>query len=147
MRPNFDRSIAAPLVLPGLFSLLGLGLLVPALWFGYQSWAFIQAAQAAPGTVIALEWSNDSDGSTARPVVRYEVRGEPYEIVGSVSSRPPAYAVGEQVRVLYTPDQPRAARIESWLDLWFLPALLGGIGLVFGLVGIGLWHLWWKSLS
>ena len=141
-----NRSVAMLFILPAIFSIIGLGLLVPALWFGYESWAYLQSAQSTPGTVIALDWSGDSDSSGARPVVRYEVRGEPYQITGSVISSPPAYAVGDSVRVLYPPGQAKAAQIESWFDFWFLPALLGGMGLLFGGIGGGVWYLLARSL-
>ena len=141
------RATAALFILPAVFSLLGLGMLTVAAWAGYRSWAYRQTAQSAQGTVIALEWSNDSDGSGARPVVRYEVRGEPYEITGNVSSSPPAYAVGDPVRVLYPPGAASAARLDTWFDFWFLPAFLGGMGLVFGLVGVGVGYLVWKSVG
>jgi len=133
-------------LLPALFCLVGLCLLVPAIWIGYQSWGFLHAAKSAPGNVIALDWSNDSNTSGARPVVSYELRGEPYQIAGTAWSNPPAYAVGDYVQVLYPPDQPRAARIYSWFDFWFTPVLLGGVGLVFALVGSGVGYLVWRSV-
>ena len=145
MRRSFDRSTALLLILQALFTLVGLGMLAPALWVGYQSWAFLQAAQAVPGTVIALQWNNDSDTSGARPVVRYEVRGEPYQITGNVWSSPPAYDVGDAVRVLYPRGQPRAGRLDSGFDFWFTPVFLGGMGMVFTLVGIGVGYLMWRS--
>jgi hypothetical protein len=147
MRPHLNRQAVLLFILPALFCLVGLSLLMPAIWFGYQSWDFLHAAKAVPGTVTALDWSNDSDSSGARPVVSYELRGEPYQIIGATTSNPPAYAVGDQVQVLYPPDQHRAARIYSWFDFWFTPALLGGVGLVFVLVGSGVGYLVWRSLS
>lgn len=146
MRPHFDRSTAMLLMFPALFGLIGLCLLAPALWTGYQSWHFLYVAQSAPGSVIALDWQDDTDTSLARPVVRYEIRGDPYQINGATWASSSAYAVGEQVQVLYPPDQPSAARIYSWFDFWFLPALLGGIGLVFELVGLGVGYAVWRSM-
>jgi hypothetical protein len=124
-----------------VFCLLGLGMLAVAAWNGYGSWSYLRNAQSAQGIVIALKWSDDAVSSGARPVVRYEVRGDPYEIIGDVWSSPPAYSVGASVRVLYPPGQARAARIESWFDFWFLPTFLGGIGLLFALIGGSLWYL------
>jgi Protein of unknown function (DUF3592) len=147
MRPHFNRSTALLFIVPGLFCVVGLALLAPAIWFGYQSWAFLQSAQAVPGSVTALDWSNDTASSGARPVVSYELRGEPYQIAGTAWANPPAYAVGDPVQVLYPPDQPRAARIYSWFEFWFLPTLLGGIGLVFALVGSGVGYLIWRSMG
>src|SRR5258708_7535142 len=97
MHPYFNRPTALLFILPVLFCLVGLGLLAPAIWIGYQSWGFLQAAKATSGSVTALDWSNDSDSSGARPVVSYELRGEPYQITGTAWSNPPAYAVGDQV--------------------------------------------------
>jgi hypothetical protein len=141
------RATAALFILPVVFSLLGLSMLSVAGWTGYRSWAYRQSAQSAQGTVIALDWSGDSESSGARPVVRYEVRGEPYEITGSVSSSPPAHAIGDPVRVLYPPGQASAARLDEWFDFWFLPVFLGGMGLVFGLVGVGVGYLVWRSVG
>jgi hypothetical protein len=136
---------AALFSIPGLFCLIGVGLLAVALWLGYRSWAFLHTATTAPGTVIALEYNEDADSSGARPLVRYDLRGDPREIKGDVWSSPPAYAVGDQVRVLLPPGQPGAARIYSWFSFWFVPALLGGIGLVFALVGGGIGYLMWRA--
>ena len=80
-------------------------------------------------------------------VVRYDLRGDPYQITGNTWSSPLAYAVGDQVQVLYPPGEPRAARIYSWFDFWFIPALLGGVGLLFALVGIGIGYAFWNSLG
>jgi hypothetical protein len=147
MMQSSTRATAMLLILPALFGLVGLGLLVPAIWIGYQSWGFLQAAKAAPGTVTALEWNGESNSSGARPVVAYELRGEPYQVAGTAWSSPPAYAVGDQVQVLYPPDQPRAARLYSWFEFWFVPTLLGSVGLLFALVGGGIGLLLWRSLG
>jgi hypothetical protein len=135
---------AALFSIPGLFCLVGVCLLAVALWVGYQSWAFLHTATAAPGTVIALEYNGDTDSSGARPVVRFELRGDPREIAGDVWSSPPAYAAGDQVQVLISSGQPSAARIYSWFSFWFVPTLLSGIGLLFALVGGGIGFLMWR---
>jgi hypothetical protein len=147
MRPHFDRPTALLFIFPALFCMVGLCLLAPAIWIGYQSWEFLQIAKVAPGSVIALDWSDDSQRSGARPVVRYELRGEPYQLTGNGWSNPPAYAVGDQVQVLYPPDQPKAGRLYSWFEFWFVPTLLGSLGLVFALVGGGVGYLLWRSLG
>jgi hypothetical protein len=141
------RVTAILFILPALFGLVGLGMLVPAIWSGYQSWGFLQAAKAAPGTVTALEWNEDSESSGARPVISYDLRGEPYQMTGNVWSSPPAYTVGDQVQVLYPPDQPKAARLYSWFEFWFVPTLLGSVGLLFALVGGGVGYLLWRSVG
>ena len=39
-----------------------------------------------------------------------------------------AYRVGQRVEVLYPPGQPHAARLCSFLELWFGPILFTGMG-------------------
>jgi len=46
--------------------------------------------------------------------------------------------VGQTINVLYDPDDPQKARINKWFNLYFVPMLLGFLGLVFGGIGIGL---------
>ena len=55
-----------------------------------------------------------------------------------ISSNPPSFQVGQEIDVLYEPGNPNNARINKWMDLYFVPVLLGGLGLVFGVAGIGL---------
>lgn len=64
--------------------------------------------------------------------------GESVSFRGSVCSKPPAYAVGERVRVLYPPTAPASARIDSFRENWFVSLVLGGIGAGFVLIGSAL---------
>jgi hypothetical protein len=54
----------------------------------------------------------------------------------SLSSNPPLFQVGQEINVLYESGNPQKARIKKWMNLYFVPVLLGGLGLVFGGVGI-----------
>jgi hypothetical protein len=70
---------------------------------------------------------------SAGGLVKFRVPGQPLQTVQmSEGSWPLAYAVGDQVTVLYDPQQPRNSRIKSFsstLLLWLLPgitALVGG---------------------
>ena len=48
------------------------------------------------------------------------------------------YAIGDEVPVLFSPDDPQSASINSFTSMWLLPLLLGGGGLVFVIGGLGL---------
>ncbi|MGY2167386.1 DUF3592 domain-containing protein [Pseudomonas gingeri] len=48
---------------------------------------------------------------------------------GSVCQKPPAFVVGEQVPVLYAPENPSRAHINTFAHNWFLSLLFGFIGL------------------
>ncbi len=54
---------------------------------------------------------------------------------GSVCQKPPAFALEEQVPVIYAPWDPEGARINTFGQNWFLSLLLGGMGAVFVLAG------------
>ena len=44
----------------------------------------------------------------------------------------------DTVAVRYRSDQPDVAKIDSFMSLWGLPVLLGGLGAVFLFVGLGI---------
>lgn len=52
-----------------------------------------------------------------------------------VSSSPPAWRVGEAVKVLFDPNDPSQAVIDSFMARWLVPLLLGFIGGVFAFLG------------
>ena len=57
--------------------------------------------------------------------------GVPHRITNAVASSPPAYDVGEHVEVIYQPNDPENARIDSFAESWLLPLVLGVFGTVF----------------
>jgi hypothetical protein len=59
--------------------------------------------------------------SRTLPVVRYEVAGQSYQSVGSISIADDHYRVGEAVKVSYRPDRPEAGEISSFTELWAMP--------------------------
>jgi hypothetical protein len=86
--------------------------------------------------VIDLVRTGSSRG--VAPLVQFTTSdGRTLHITGSVSSSPPAYETGEHVRVLYEATNPNAARIDSKIEMWFLPMLFGGLGAVFASIGGG----------
>ena len=132
-------------VLPAIFLTIGLGMLAGGgFWWAHQR-QFIGAASHAPGVVVDMERhysrSSGSSGSstTWAPVVRFTTPdGVQQEFVASTSSNPPAYHRGEAVEVLYESGRPEGATINGWFSLWGGIAIVGGLGLVFSLVGGGI---------
>jgi hypothetical protein len=121
-------------VFGGVFGGVGLALLTGAVLAAWSTIAFRQEAIAVSGKVVDFERS----GSSYRPVVDFaDAEGVEHRVVGSVASNPPAYDRGETVTVRYRPSQVDDARIDGFMQSWFLPTLLGGMGLVFGAVGAG----------
>lgn len=103
---------------------LGLLLLGGAGWAARRVSAFVDRAVEAQGTVIRLA----SNGSKRAPVVEFAgPSGEPRQLTHNVYSRPPAYAVGQRVSVLYDPDDPGDARLRTGA-IWVLPLVLACAG-------------------
>lgn len=130
----------------GAFAVLGLGMLLGTIILFHSTAAFLAGARSAPGVVTELEYRRDSDGGTYYPLVRFRgPDGRDLVFRGQVGSSPPAYARGEAVTVLYDPATPENARIDGFFQLWFGPLILGGLGLVFGGIGLGYWT--WRLLT
>ena len=125
----------------GIFGVIGVGLLAGASFSFLHARDFVARAIAAQGVVTDLvrsrSSSRNSGSSSYSPVVTFETaQGQRIEFTGSLSTNPPAYRPGEQVRVLYLPDDPYAADIGGFWNQWFLSILLGGMGTVFTAVGV-----------
>lgn len=103
--------------------------------FGYKTWRFEQMGHKVEGEVVRMQHGGGkSKGS--KPVVAYVVSGKQYETVGTISSSPPAWKVGEKATVYYNPDDPTDAQISGFVERWLFPVIFGGIGGVVASVGL-----------
>jgi hypothetical protein len=101
----------------------------------HRSGELATATARADGVVVAQA----RHGRSAAPVVEFSPAGAPpLRVEGRVSSRPPAYRVGEHVSVLYDPAAPERAFLDTLWEKWFLPLLLGLVGLPDAIIGLGL---------
>jgi hypothetical protein len=121
-----------------IFSLLGGFFLLTGVFLYIRTKNFIGKAQEVKGTVIQMVYSEDSEGGGGyAPIYQFKtLEGQDIEIQDGLSSNPPRFKVGQDVKVLYDPENPRNARLNKWLNLYFLPILFGGLGVIFGGVGI-----------
>ena len=99
--------------------------------------SFVQTASHARGTVSKL---NERDGEKVLyPVFTFEdSHGTSYSIESSSGSYPTAYKIGDLITVIYQPDKPANAKIDSFLDIWIWPIALVGCGALDLLFGIGI---------
>ena len=119
---------------------LGALLIVGAVFLVVRTGTLIATGVRTRGKVVDLASSNSSDGASVfRPVVTFEVRGEQHTFTSSHGSKPAGYDVGDQVGVIYLPDDPAYARIDSFGSLWLGATIAGSLGLFFG--GIA-WLIW-----
>jgi hypothetical protein len=114
-------------------------LLIAAMIAGLHAWNFSRNAVPAAGTVIGLRESTDKDSGSVRyaPTFQFpDASGASHTVSSSFYSAPPEFRVGDKVTVLYRRNDPDTARIDTFWQLWGLPALLGIIGFVLLLAGL-----------
>lgn len=94
----------------------------------------------AEGTVVRLKGRTSSGrhGSTWAPVFQFTTPndGKLHTVTGRVASSPPAYSVGEKVRVLYSAEAPQDAIINSFFQLYFTPIFLIIFGIIWAGIGV-----------
>ncbi len=117
---------------------LGAVLLVAGLVVFIRTRRFLATAATTQGTVVGFQQRRSSKGRVSyKPMVRFTTAtGSVQEFTDSVSSSSPAYDEGASVPVRYDASNPSKARLDTGFRLWLLPALLGGIGLAFLVVGV-----------
>lgn len=123
-----------------VFSLVGGLLAAIGVFILIRTRIFIGKAQEVKGTVIQMVYSRSSKGGGSYSPV-YEFRtidGQTIVVADSLSSNPPMFKEGQIIDVLYDPENPQKARIKKWMSLYFAPLLLGGMGLIFGGVGVAM---------
>jgi len=114
-----------------IFFLVALGLGGAAYYTGQNTREFLADAREVPGQIVAEEQSTDSEGDASySPVYSYQVDGEQYRHTSSVSSSSHPN-IGETVTILVDPADPTEARADTFMELWFLPVLFGGLAVVF----------------
>lgn len=116
-----------------VFGLADLGLLTGGYFAVRSEITFRTGALSTSGTVVDLIRTTDSRRTTVyRPVFEFTDRNaRVHRITGSVASDPPPYERGETVTVNYRPGNPENAQLDSFVDSWLDPLILGGLGVVF----------------
>jgi len=126
----------------GIFTAVGLGLLIGAVLSFQHTRRFLATAISVPGIVTENVWqeqrsSNNNRGGSFYPRIRFRTtQGQEISIITKTGTNPPSYRVNDTVTVLYDPQQPYHAAIRSFMELWFLPTLLCGMGMVFCSPGV-----------
>lgn len=119
--------------------IIGLAMVAGAAYWASRTSAFIDRAAVAVGKVIDLERSRSGDSSSYHPVVKFRTAaGQERTFRSSTGTNPPSYRVGEAVEVLYSESEPSDARIRGFFSLWGGPLIVGGMGMLFMLLGGGI---------
>lgn len=110
------------------------GLMFVGAYYGRVSWDLVQSGQQTMGVVTGYEENHSREGGlTYSPIIAYTAADQSHTFVSSNSSYPPAYEIGEEVPLLYNPQDPTLARVDSWWELWLLPTMLGGAAVILAL--------------
>lgn len=128
------------------FSVSGVLILIGLLFIGggvlsyLNTKDFLDRSVEAQGLVIALKGT----GAKA-PIVAYkDLMGRQAILNLAVFSNPPEFIVGEEVIVLYQPEEENheaSAQIKDFTQLWYLTLFLMGFGLFLLLFGLAAYYL------
>ena len=123
---------------------------VVLLFFAYKSYAkikvFISLAEKTVGKVInvnsSTSTSSDMDGYTTTstiytPEIEFTTAtGEKVVYASNVgTSNKNKWRIGKEVEVLYNPKNVDDAKINTNMQLYFSPIILGFLGVIFGIIG------------
>jgi cytoskeletal protein RodZ len=123
-----------------IFMSIGMVMLVFVFYLLYTHQQFEKNAHTVNGTVVefqSYESRNENSSSTTMytPVFEYEFKGKKYTYVSTSSSNIKEYEVGEPLEILVDPENPSEVLVNSFMEKWFLPLLLGFMGALF--TGLG----------
>jgi len=92
----------------------------------YIGWQLQTKGETTSGTVIRFEVQSDGSSPccTSVPVIEFRVGGRTFSFKGGTASDPPAYDVGDVVKVRYDPADPNTAQIDNVFERWLLPVIL-----------------------
>jgi hypothetical protein len=133
-----------------IFMSIGGIMLAVVAYLVVSSYQFEQRAQPIKGIVIdyqSYQSRNDNGGSTTMytPVYQYEFKGKSYTHVSSTSTSSKDYEISETVEMLIDPDDPKEILIDSLMEKWFVPLLLGFMGTLFTGLGFVVFRLLGKQ--
>lgn len=130
--------MSVDLIIGVIFGLAGLILVAIAVFICIRTRVFMSTAQEVKGTVTHIVSSSDSEeGTVYAPVFKFTtIHGQGIEVTEKVFRNPPQFKAGQILDILYDPQDISHAHIKKWSTLYFEPLLLGGLGVVFGCVGI-----------
>ncbi len=121
-----------------IFTAIGVGVLALGVYLGMERVDFLETALQADGEVIQLNERRSDDSYVYYPVVSFILPDTDRTLTfeHDSGSNPPSYSVGEQVPVLYDPDNPQQAIIDAGLLNYMGAGIASLLGVIFALVGI-----------
>ncbi|NMY30709.1 DUF3592 domain-containing protein [Pseudomonas sp. WS 5412] len=119
-----------------VFSIVGVALLISALFVYKNTSDFLLNAVSAQGTIIDLVQSRSSESVSYHPVVKFiDADGQEVEFTSSTGGSASSYPLGKIVEVLYLPHDVKDARVKSFFALWGAALLMAILGAGFAFIG------------
>lgn len=144
IRPNglrHRRQLSRPAAV--LMMLVALIFLAVGVGVGIGKAYFLVTAESGQGQVVEIvERTKYNSKLRTRetsyyPVVELETKaGKKARFTSNVGANPAMYVVGDQVPVVYDPEDPSSAAIDTLIDFWMLPLVFVLIALTLLIVSV-----------
>jgi hypothetical protein len=136
--PGMILAIGCLIALIGVFWLGGT---VRFVWRAERTMGMITEITKHAGPTHPTAHDGVSQDRTAKPFYRpiitfYDKSGNLRQVMEAVGSSPNRWQVNQAVGVLYAPDNPDNACIDSFLTVWAFPLLFVGMGGLFIVIGM-----------
>ena len=114
-----------------IFVLAGLIMLMIGIFLISTTFLFMNNAIKTKATIIDLV-DIGRDGGGLAPVFLFENEGGAFIKIESNTSSPiETFEVGDTIEIFYDPNNPYNAKINSFVQLWFIPTFLSLLGILF----------------
>jgi len=133
MKSNANSSQVVGLI----FMTLGLIMLAVVGYLLASHYKFTQRAISVTGTVIGYnnQLGRGDDSGMYSPMFEYSVNGIKRTYQSHSSSSSPEFEIGDTVEILVDPNDAQSVMVNSFLERWLAPSILGFLGALF--TGLG----------
>ncbi len=122
-------------IFQAIFGFVGIVMLAIAVFVGMQKITFLQNSQKTTGTLV--DYYEDDEG-TSFPKYSFDLDGKQYTFKSGVGSSSKGAPVGTQVGILYQKDNPNIAEVDNTLTIFFLPGIMGFLGIIMTAIAVGI---------
>jgi hypothetical protein len=121
-----------------IFGVFGIAMIIGGFFLYQNTSAFVKNAVPAQGIVIDFSRSQSEGSYSYHPVVKFTTQeGGEMEFISPTGRNPSPFKVNDAVPVLYDPKNPKNAQINTFGELWVEVLILGGLGILFTLIALG----------
>jgi hypothetical protein len=124
------------------FTVIGLVVLFIGLFWLNATSERLKRMIDGTGTVVEVTRRRIGDDINYYPRIEFQTQtGETFQFESNTGGSSTSYRVGDQVPILYNPQMPQDATINSWYEIWLPPivvTILSLSGLAPGMFALGL---------